>query len=287
MSKAFRQMFEEKYMRFPGGRCKAVTLSYDDGVKADMRLLSVLEKYGLKCTFNLNSALFDCQNWHDRMDEGQTIAAFKGGVHEVALHGHRHIFMDKVPLPEAVRELVINRQWLEGAFGCIVNGLAYAYNGYNAEIKRLLPSLGIKYARTTNSTHSFALPDDFCEWNPTCHHTEGQLGELTQKFVSSSPLGEFKHREPWLFYLWGHSYEFDDSDNWEVIENFARAVSADKEVWFATNGQVCAYVSAYRSLEFSLDGEMAFNPSYMPVWLEIRGKVYCIPSGGTVKFEEE
>ena len=47
-------MFEEKYMRFPQGRCKAVTFSYDDGVKADKKLVEILDKYGLKGTFNLN-----------------------------------------------------------------------------------------------------------------------------------------------------------------------------------------------------------------------------------------
>ena len=42
----FRQMFEEKYMRFPGGVSKAITFSYDDGIKADLRLLKTFEKYG-------------------------------------------------------------------------------------------------------------------------------------------------------------------------------------------------------------------------------------------------
>lgn len=46
------------FMRFPEGRKKAVTLSYDDGVEQDMRLVEVMEKYGLKGTFNLNSGLF-------------------------------------------------------------------------------------------------------------------------------------------------------------------------------------------------------------------------------------
>lgn len=286
-AKVFRQMFEEKYLRFPGGLSKAVTLSYDDGVAADNKLLKIIDKYGLKCTFNLNSCLFDCVNWHGRMDEEATFAAFNGTPHEVAMHGHRHIFMDKVPLPEAIREAVLNRDWLEHKFGRIVNGMAYAYNGYNADIKRALADLGVQYARTTRSTYSFALPEDFLEWNPTCHHTEAELEPLVQKFVSGSPEAEFKHREPWLFYLWGHSYEYDDSDNWDILECFCRAVTECGGVWFATNGEVCAYIKAYRSLVFSLDGERVFNPSCMPVWIEIRGKTYLIPSGGQIKFDSD
>ena len=37
------------------GKMKAVTFSYDDGVTQDKRLISLFNKYGLKCTFNLNS----------------------------------------------------------------------------------------------------------------------------------------------------------------------------------------------------------------------------------------
>ncbi len=284
-NKVFRQMFEEKYMRFPGGVAKAVTLSYDDGVGADRRLIEIIGKYGLKCTFNLNSLLFDCANWHGRMDEEQTLAAFKDGPHEVALHGARHIFLDKVPLPEAAREIMLNRDWLEHKFGRIVNGMAYAYNGFNAEIKRMLACLGVAYSRTTNATHTFALPDDFLEWNPTVHHTDEQFVPLARKFTESSPLNEFKHREPWLFYLWGHSYEYDDADNWQLLEDFCKSVSAAGGIWFATNGEVCEYIKAYRSLVFSLDGERVYNPSCLPVYIEIRGKVYTIPSGRSVLFD--
>lgn len=40
------------------GKCKAVTFSYDDGVSQDVRLIALLDKYGLKATFNLNSEMF-------------------------------------------------------------------------------------------------------------------------------------------------------------------------------------------------------------------------------------
>ena len=99
-------------------------------------------------------------------------------------------------------------------------------------------------------------------------------------------MNEFKHREPWLFFIWGHSYEFDDNGNWNVIEDFAKRISAQKDIWFATNGEICEYVNAYNNLVFSIDGEMVKNPSYMGVSLEIRGKVYEIPAGKTVKFDK-
>ena len=47
------------YIRFPGFRRKAVTLSYDDGVRQDKRLISIMQKHGLKGTFNINSGMFE------------------------------------------------------------------------------------------------------------------------------------------------------------------------------------------------------------------------------------
>ncbi len=86
---SFRQMYEEKYMRFPCGKAKALSFSYDDGVAADKKLVKILNKYGLKATFNLNNLLFDCENWHGRMDERETFETFSGGAHEIAVHGAR------------------------------------------------------------------------------------------------------------------------------------------------------------------------------------------------------
>lgn len=283
----FRQMFEEKYMRFPEGRSKAFTMSYDDGVGADLHLLSVMKKYGLKGAFNLNSRLFGCENWHGRMDEETTFNAFNGSGQEIALHGARHIFMDKVPLPEAVREIADNRYYLESKFGRVVRGMAYAYNGFNADIKRVLKDLGVAYARTTKSTHTFALPGDWLELDPTCHHGDPALAELADRFVNSSPEAEFKHREPWLFYLWGHSYEYDDNGNWDIIEGLGKKLCGRGDIWFATGIEIYDYAAAYKNLVFSIDGERAYNPSAATVWIELRGKTYVIGGGQTVRFDAE
>lgn len=278
-------MYEEKFMRFPEGRSKALTFSYDDGVKADLKLLEIFKNYGLKGTFNLNSKLFDCENWHNRLNEKETVEAFKNCGQEIAMHGARHIFLNKVPLPEAVLEITENRVWLEHMFGRIVRGMAYAYNGYSDETVQMLKTLGVTYARTTESSYTFDIPRDWLRLKPTCHHGDKELANLSDKFLNGSPETEFKHREPWLFYIWGHSYEFDDNNDWDLIENLAKRVSGKSEIWFATNGEIYDYVQAYNSLVFSMDGERVFNPSHTAVWIEIRGKVYKIGSGEQTVFD--
>lgn len=284
---SFIQMYEEKYIRFPDGKAKALTFSYDDGVKADARLIKILNAHGLKGTFNLNSNRFDCPEWHGKIGEEETKKLFVGCGHEVALHGARHVFLDKIPLAEAANEILQNRAYLEHMCGSIVRGMAYSYGAYNDEIVQMLKTLGVAYARTTEPTHSFSVPRDWLRLNPTCHHTDGQFPALAEKFFSSSPKESGKQREGWLFFLWGHAFEFDDDNNWDLIEKFCeRAQAHSDEIWFATNFGVYDYVRAYNRLEFSLDGETVRNPSAIPVWIELRGKTYKIDVGATVKFDK-
>ncbi|MBR5295114.1 MAG: polysaccharide deacetylase, partial [Clostridia bacterium] len=54
---------------------KAITFSYDDGVTQDIRLIELLNKYNLKCTFNLNSERLGRKGMLVR--EGQNIAHYK------------------------------------------------------------------------------------------------------------------------------------------------------------------------------------------------------------------
>ena len=45
-------------MRLRDGKIKVLTLSYDDGVVQDIRLIKIMNKHGLKGTFNINSGSY-------------------------------------------------------------------------------------------------------------------------------------------------------------------------------------------------------------------------------------
>lgn len=277
-------------MRFPQGKCKALTFSYDDGVRADQKLIALFRKYGLKGTFNLGSHIFDIAGeWNDHLSEDETYATYRDCGQEIAMHGATHVFPDKISLPEAIREFVVNREYLEQKFARPVTGLAYAYGAYTDELVDFLRAFGVKYARTTASSHNFSIPKDWLRLSPTCHHNEPCFYTLADEFFTTSPLNERKARESYLFYVWGHSYEFDREsgmDSWSAIEAFcARAAEYKNDVWFATNGEVYDYVRAYERLEFTCNGEMVYNPSAIPVWVEVRGKTYKIDPNQTVTFD--
>lgn len=275
-------MENETFLRFPRGREKALTFSYDDGVAADRKLMSILDDKKMLCTFNLNSGVFG-NGAHGRMTCDEQLALFSGVPHEIASHGSKHLFLTKVSEARAINDVISDKARLEQLFGKVVCGFAYAYGAFDENIKSWLPKLGIKYARTTISTHQFGFPADPMELNPTCHHTESELFDLEEQFLKTNPHDFVKEREPYLFYLWGHSYEFDENSNWHIIERFVEKASDNDDIWYATNGVIMRYHEAYLRLEFSADGTMVFNPSGVDVWLEQRGQVFCAGAWKTTR----
>ncbi|MBQ7368705.1 MAG: polysaccharide deacetylase family protein [Clostridia bacterium] len=270
------------FLRFPDFRKKALTLSYDDGVVFDRRLIEILDAYGLKCTFNLNSSTYG-KGRH--LTKEEAIQLYKNSGHEVAAHGRKHFSLADIPTVQATWEILSDRREHEETYDCLVRGLAYANGSYNERVVNLLKTCDIVYARTVQSTENFSIPTDWLRWNPTCHHDNPRLLELTDAFLDNTPARNFWREEPRLFYLWGHSYEFSDKDNWYIIETFAEKVGNRADVWYATNIEICDYVKAFDSLIFSVDRKRVKNPTGTDLWLCLYGKEVFVPAGKEVQVE--
>ncbi len=265
-----------QFLRFPEFKTKAVTLSYDDATVFDRDLIKILDGYGLKCTFNVPTGFLGRnEKW---LTLKETVELYGNTSHEVAVHGHKHLALAEFSSDVMARDIIVNREQLENAFGKPINGMAYAMGSFNDEVVETAKKCGIKYARTVDSTENFDLPDDFLRWNPTCHHANAKLSELTDRFLNYG--GDYGFGVvPKLFYLWGHSYEFDDCKNWDIIENFAKKVGGRDDVWYATNGEICEYLTAFKSLVTSVDFKRIYNPTAKTVWLDIYGCKYEVKSG--------
>lgn len=270
-------------MRFPEGRAKALTFSYDDGVRQDMRLAAILDRYGMKATFNLNSGLYAEDNTHRRMTKDEITAFYQDSQHEVALHSQLHPFLESIPVASATREILRDREALEAQFGRIVRGMAYPMGTYSDEVVNALRACGVAYARTTETTERFKLPTDWLRMPATCHHKNPRLMELADLFVNTVA----KYRPAMLFYVWGHSYEFDDCNNWNVIEEFAEYMGGrEDEIWYATNIEIYEYVEDFKRIVCSTDCRIVKNPTARTLWF-LRGKQICsIAPGEILKFED-
>ena len=276
-------------MRFPGGKPKALTFSYDDGVYQDLRLISIFNQHGLKGTFNVNSGSFG-QDPGDRksgrMTKEDVLSAYKNSGHEVAVHAFTHPHLEQLPSDQAVKEILTDRKNLEEMFETIVRGGAYPFGSSSNEVVEILRSCGIKYFRTTVSTGRFDIPLDWLRMPATCHHKDHRLMELAQRFVNDSPDKQAGwRREPWLFYVWGHSYEFDqntEDNNWGIIERFAEFVGGKEDIWYATNMEIYDYVTAFRGLEISLNEQIVHNPAAITVFFEYEERKFAIKPGETI-----
>lgn len=270
------------FMRFPGGRPKCLTLSYDDGVINDRRLIALMRKYGLKGTFNINSGEYadaeydDYQTKHRRLTKQAAIELYRNSGFEVASHAVTHPFLEQLPPAACTREILRDRRSLEADYGQIVRGFAYPFGTFNDDVVNSLKACGMVYARTVISSHSFDLPDDWLRLKPTCHHGDRELKALTNRFI-----GEHGGRGPWLFYLWGHSYEFDFGNCWEIIEEFTADVAARDDIWYATNIEVYDYVQAYKQLIFDADMTKVYNPTALELFFEYDGKKLSVKAGET------
>ena len=270
-------------MRFPGGRPKALTLSYDDGVEQDEKLIEIAEKHGLKGTFNLNSGCFPPEDvtWepgtiHRRMPLNRLKEVYAKSSWEIAAHAYTHASLVGLPANVAADEVLQDRKRLEEIFGTVIRGFAYPFGGYDDQSVAVLKSCGFCYARTVEATHDFHLPQDWLRLAATCHHGDPELMKLAERFISLPDWWD-----PMLFYLWGHSYEFEAQDNWDVIEQFAAAVGGKEDIWYATNIEIYDYCHAFRELIFNTAGTLCVNPTATDIWFEHDKKTVCVPAGKT------
>lgn len=217
---------------------KAVTFSYDDGVEQDRRLVELFNYYGMKCTFNLNTGIQSEESHFEiegvpihRMNQEGLNRLYQG--HEIAVHGLTHAGLTGMTKTELEKEFLTDAKNIERLYGRYPTGMAYAYGDVTDEAVAYLSKIGIQYGRTTGSTHGFALPKDLLCLEATCHHNDEKLFELAEKFLEARATQE----SPMLFYIWGHSYEFDVNQNWDRIEKLCEMLCGKADIFYGTNAE--------------------------------------------------
>jgi peptidoglycan/xylan/chitin deacetylase (PgdA/CDA1 family) len=260
------------YTCFPGGKHKVLTLSYDDGRLEDRKLVEILNRYGIKATFHLNSGL--CGN-ENRISPEEWPALYQG--HEVACHTVLHPTIARCPIEQVAMQVLEDRKNLENVMQYPVRGMSYPNGSYNDKILDLLPGLGIEYCRVVGNTDSFEMPENYLLWKSTCHHNHNLL-ENAERFVEL-----FKTQYLYMMYVWGHSFEFTADQNWDLMETFCEKVGNRDDIWYATNIQIVDYMKAAENLHYTVAGDYVYNPNHCSVWISVNGDIKEIPGGQYVK----
>ena len=223
------------------GKLKAVTFSYDDGVTQDIKLIEILNKYGLKATFNLNSSclgmkgcldMFGKMVDHNKVNPYEVKRIYDG--HEVAVHTLTHPNLTGLDKDTVIWQVEEDRKTLSSLVGYEVRGMAYPCGGVNNDERVadiLKNDTKIEYSRTITSTHNFDLQDDLFRFNPSVYYGEVEkMFEMAKEFITMKP------DKPQLFYIWGHSYEMDSKlISWEKFEEFCKLISGKDDIFYGTN----------------------------------------------------
>lgn len=223
-------------------KLKAVTFSYDDGITQDIRLIELLNKYGLKCTFNLNSELLGNKGIlirneqrisHYKIHPEDVKYVYEG--HEIAVHTLTHPFLPELDEAQIVHQVEQDRLNLSELAEYEVIGMAYPCGGANNDDRVagiIKDKTGVKYSRTITSSNSFELQDNLYRFNPTVSHFE-DLMDIGKRFL------ELKADKPQILYVWGHSFEMDfEPDNWSKLEEFFKLISNKNDIFYGTNKEV-------------------------------------------------
>ena len=282
------------YKAYPGGKHKVLTVSYDDGKIQDRRLVSIFNKYGIRGTFNLNSGL---TSMDIRINPEEWKELYAG--HEVAVHTCTHPTLARTPKNEILYEYIEDRKYLENIMGYPVRGLAYPNGSCDDTCIEIAKAAGLEYGRIAADKYAsvktameyskdaqgpillgdatgFEIPDNYMKWLPTCHHNHDLLG-FGKRFLEL-------HKSQYLYmmYVWGHSFEFDKNDNWNLIEEFCEMMGGQDDIWYATNIEIVDYDKAFSALQFAADNSFVYNPSAQSVWLRVNDENYVEVKGGTI-----
>lgn len=230
------------------GKKKAITLSFDDGVLQDIKTIELLDKYGLKATFNLNSELLGRPNIL-RFEDSKSHIVPRYVIapehvkevyanHEVAAHTLTHTNLITLEDDnEIIRQVEQDRLNLSQIVGYEVVGMAYAGGGANnndhcAELIR--NHTGIQYARSLRRSLDFEMPKNIFRLAPSATTDFlDQLDDLVDQFI------ELETDKPKLLFIMGHTYSLDyEIERWLKLESIFEKLSYLDDVFYGTNKEV-------------------------------------------------
>ncbi len=261
--------------QFPKGKRIAVTTSFDDGVTHDRRVVEAFNKWGLKGTFNLNSSFLSRKEKRSdaHLETTEISKLFEG--HEVAVHTATHPLLTRLDNLQIIDEVLNDRKALEDLVGYPVRGMAYPCGVYDQRVIEVIRTLGIVYSRTCENDPRHFPAKEPLAWGSTAHMFNNDPVPVNERF-------EKFYGQEWMtgvFYIWGHSYEFDRSNNWKALETIFKPLSGKPDVWYCTNIELFDYEKARTQLVIAANKLSVYNPGSLTVTINVDGKLVDVKPG--------
>lgn len=226
---------------YPGGKRKAFNITYDDGVLQDERFVALLNRYGIKGTFNLNSQLMREEfSWTHpngmqvtRLSLERAKHLYDG--HEIASHTLTHPYMHTLSDAELYCQLKSDKDNLEELFGREVKGFAVPFDYYDDRIAACSKACGFAYARKSECTGNFVPCTDAYHWRTGIYHIDADLTNYVAAFLNTD-------EDLAVCQIVGHSYDLDAENLWGTMELICAAVSKCDDIWFCTNAELVEFL---------------------------------------------
>ena len=205
---------------------KIVSLSFDDGTIYDKRFIGLLNKYGLRATFNLNSGLKDFIWYYEdkpirRLNLEESKEIYKG--HEVASHSLTHPYFSSLDEKRQIQEVEEDILNLEKIFSRKIEGFAFPFiDQTEANIQVVKNNIDLKYIRCSIFTEKI-LPKDRYHVGINALYDDKDIYEKLERYKSNILPNS-------LFVIAGHSYEFEVKNDWEKIEKLLKYLKENDEL---------------------------------------------------------
>lgn len=233
---------------------KYFTMSFDDGITQDARIIEILKKYNMPCTFNINTGLYGVRwDWvatavgkpgllHLRFTKAELETGIYDGF-DVEVHTLNHPSLagnygnNKSAI---IREVGDDAKNIKELTGIEPVGMAYP-GGLESDtsdyvIRTILANTPVRFARLAVSAKKpsdFALPEYWMMWYPTCSICNIATAKTLFKRFANAEVTD----HDLLFYGWGHGYELDQNDSWDEFEELIKMISETEGIVFVTNAE--------------------------------------------------
>jgi peptidoglycan/xylan/chitin deacetylase (PgdA/CDA1 family) len=263
--------------KFPGNKRIAVTASFDDGVETDRPVIERFNAWGLKATWNLNSVGLNPHPYAKTIPLEQIAEVYHG--HEVALHTVTHPHLERLDAAQIAYEILDDKKALENFVGYPIRGMAYPCGTWNQTVINVLRALGIVYARTVEKRDHCFPPEESLAWPATAHQFDAGLSEKWKEWYDSQWFNG-------VFFIWGHSYEFELQKDWAGLERIFKPLAGKKDVWYCTNIELFDYEAARKQIVIAANRGSAYNPSGKTITLLADGRQIEVPRGRAVSLAD-
>lgn len=242
---------EDVKIKRDGTPKKYFTMSFDDGVTQDRKVVDICRKNSFNgVTFFINTGLFGA-NWadvgpsqfgrdditHIRFTEEEIR---KEGIYDgfdVAVHTLHHpclVWYDNDP-DKMKEEVEGDADNIARIFGYRPVGMSWpGGEGCASETtaKLIVDLTDIRYSRCGMApTYKFDLPKRFMFWMPTCSLSDGKVMDAAKEFIALKPDRDV------VFYVWNHAYELDVYDTLGRFEELIKMMNGAEDINCVDNSQ--------------------------------------------------